>query len=484
MKKTILVLLLLLAIVRLHSQNLFPQTVDGCHLSQFCLDCGDPQATYESSAFMKVADLMNSKYNFKGGKGQIMLQVLVDSLGKGCVISHTDASKSSLTQDLINNLNQCTWNPAMENNKAVNSSINILFQIVDDKLTGSVERVNQQNLNENMSNPGTPVVYNKSFNYKNPSLNSYEFSVWQKKNSGLPNDMSQLCVVDNSNVVWYGTYNGFAKFDGKQFEWMNEKNSPFKKTESIEALAVDKQNNKWVFSNESLYKFDNQSWQNVPISNVKVSNVDVISCNDFGETILATDTGVVILKADKIEILTNKQIPALPSNNIFCAYRDKKGRLWIGTYEGSVMIDEKGTITDFNKTSTPIKNSSITEVAEDKDGNLYFALYAYKPHKERDVAQEGFAVFTKDGMWNHYNDSNSGLPANHINSLLYDPFENILWIGTNEAGLVRFDLKGNWENYHNQNSKVPSSYIFGMSQDSNGNIYVSTFNGMLRIHKK
>ena len=308
--------------------------------------------------------------------------------------------------------------------------------------------------------------------------------MWQKENSNLPNDMSQICVSDKNDNVWYGTYSGFAKFNGQEIIRLDEKNSPFKKNESIGAMAVDINNNKWVFTNKSLFKFDNKTWKKVFVPETKINTVYAISCNDFGETLICSDTGLIIIKNDKISILTNKQIKQLPSNNIFYAYRDKKERLWIGSFDGTIMINKNNKVEEFNKSETPLKETTITNATEDENGNVYFALYAYRTTEQRDREEEGFAVYSKNGKWTHLNDINSGLPSNHINNLFYDKFEKVLWIGTNDAGLVKFDLNNNWENYHNQNSKVPSSYIFEITQDSMGNLYIATFNGIMRIKKK
>ena len=474
---------LILLLAKLNGQSIFPQKVDGCDLSEFCLDCGKPKATYNTDDFIKITDAINTKYDFKGRNGQIQLQVLVDSSGKACVLSHTDGANSQLTKDLIQYLNNSKWSPAIENDRSVNSSINILFKISDGKLLGQIKRIDIEDMTENMSNPGDPEIYNKSYQYKNAALNTYKITVWQKENSNLPNNMSQICVADQTNNIWYGTYNGFAKFDGKEIVRLNERNSPFKQKESINAMAVDKNNNKWVFTSGSLFKFDNKTWKKFDVPKTKVNDVYAIVCNDFGETLLCTDTGLIIIKNDKTEIITNKQVNQLSSNHIFYSYRDKKERLWIGTFEGSIMIDKNNKVLEFNKSETPLKETSITDAAEDEDGNIYFALYAYKSNGQRDRSEEGFAVYSKDGKWTHFNDINSGLPADHINALFYDKFEKVLWIGTNEAGLVRFDLKNNWENYHNKNSKIPSSYIFEITQDSVGNLYVATFNGLVRIAK-
>jgi ligand-binding sensor domain-containing protein len=191
-----------------------------------------------------------------------------------------------------------------------------------------------------------------------------------------------------------------------------------------------------------------------------------------------------MLKNGHWEFVTDQQIKELPSNRINYAYRDKQRRLWIGTYGGTIMIDTNQQVTTFNQSETPLQQICITRVVEDEAGNLYFSLYDYAVSKERHRPKEGLAILSKDGNWLHLSDDNSGLPSNHINSLLFDRFEKVLWIGTNESGLVRYDLKNGWENYHNENSKVPSSYIFDLSQDAKGNIYASTYYGMMRISRK
>jgi len=381
------------------------------------------------------------------------------------------------------NLNNLKWNPAIENNKPVNASINIFIEITNDQLAAHVERVDMIAMNDNMKNPGEPVIYNKVYKYKNASLNSYEIKVWQKENSKLHNDMSTTSIVDKRYIVWYATYNGLTTYNGKDFIRITEKNSPLKATESVRTIAVDNKNNKWISGDDAVYKFDNTKWLKFDSTKIGIASAYNIISTKFDELFFCDDKGLLILKNGKWNLFNNKTIKQLPSNRVYYAYRDKSLRLWIGTFGGSIMIDKDNKIIDYNKSNFPLKGSCITAMTEDDNGNIYFALNV-NLRKERDDFADGIAVLTKNGEWKHYNDSNSGLPSNTINSLLYDKFENVLWIGTNESGLVRFNLKDEWENYHNQNSQIPSSYIFNLSQDSKGNIYASTFNGMLRLRKK
>lgn len=476
------ILVALFLSTRLSAQNLFPQKTEACNTSQFCLDCGDPKATYDSTAFATIAEKINKTYNLRGAKGGIMFQVLVDSAGNGCVISHTDIHNFPLSKDIIKYLNACTWISAKEKNKPVSSSINLQFIVKNDKIEGSIERVNIKLMNEDMKNPGTPTIYNKNYQYNNPSLDGYEITVWQKENSALPQDMSQHSVIDKSDQVWYATLNGFVKFDGEKFHYFDEKNSPFTGTTDVGAIAVDKDNNKWVDSGKAIYKFDNKTWTRFDSTKIVVSGAyHIIPNND--EVLFCGNKGLAILKNNQWSFIDNKVIKQLPSNRVYYAFRDQKKRLWIGTFSGSIMIDEDKKVTNFNETDTPLKDICISGAAMDENGNIYFKSYAFK-NRSRDSEDEGLIILSKDGQWTHYTDKNSGLPVNQINSLMYDKFEKLLWIGTNSAGIVRFDLKSSWENYHNQNSKVPSTYIYDMSQNSKGEIYVSTYYGMMRIKRK
>jgi hypothetical protein len=121
---------------------------------------------------------------------------------------------------------------------------------------------------------------------------------------------------------------------------------------------------------------------------------------------------------------------------------------------------------------------------EDEQGNIYFSLVDYNNTNGDDNDKEGIAVLKPNGKWLHYTDKNSGLPSNRVNTMMYDKFEHILWIGTDKSGLVRFDLKDGWENYNNNNSAVPGFKIYQLVQDSKGIIYATTANGLLRIRKK
>src|SRR6185295_12990892 len=88
-----------------NAQNIYPKKLDNCVTDRFCLDCGDIKANVNKDKFEKLITNLNSANNLKGIKGRVMFQILVDSTGKGCVLSHTDVSDNIITKNIVIALN-------------------------------------------------------------------------------------------------------------------------------------------------------------------------------------------------------------------------------------------------------------------------------------------------------------------------------------------------------------------------------------------
>ncbi len=464
----------------LFAQNLFPEKVDVRYAPQFCMDCGMPKATADSFVLGDICNKINYRYSFKGGgSGTISFQVLVYSTGFSCVLSHNDPLHSQLTNDLIVALNTCIWHPAMENGKAVNSSVNVMFTIANGKISANMQRLDLAE----MRPPGNPTVYNKQYKYSNPSLSSYNFTVYTKYNSPLPDNAGKACIVDMADTLWYASPRGLTRFNGSKFLAVNETNSPFTAITNVSNIAVDREGSKWMYADRTLFLKSNKGWQVFDSAHLNIPKPYRIVTTPTGEVFFPNSKGLLILHEGKIRLIDNNVVWQLPSNNVYYAYYDMKGRLWIGTAKGTIMLDKQQKVTVFNSTHTPLANTCITNITEDGQGNMYFTMNSCRK-STGDLDEEGIAIMTADGQWSHYNDKNSGLPANHVNHILYDKVEHVLWIATQKAGLARFDLKDGWEVYNNANSAAPGFEVYQLAQDSKGTVYASTANGLLMMVKK
>src|ERR1700743_906586 len=384
---------------RLFAQNLFTEKTNMRYDAKFCMDCGTTKATCPPFTLNYITDKINRRYNFGNGGGAISFQVLVDSSGFSCVISHSDVTHSVLTSDLIRLLNVCIWKPATENGKPVSASVNVLFKVANGKISAKMERMDLSEL----ASPGDPTIYNKQYSYTNSSLKNYDMTVWTKYNSPLPDNIGLACVVDKSDLLWYATARGLTRFDGTTFNAVNEFNSPLTATTMISDITVDKDNNKWMYANKAIYMYSDAGWKLFDSTRVAISAGYRIITNPTGEIFFTSHKGLMILRNEKVVLLDKERIPQLPSNDVYYAYYDTKGRLWIGTSHGSIVMDKKQNVTVFNGSDTPLNNVCITGITEDEHGNLYFSLNANKKSANEDIDEEGIAVMSADGKWTHYN---------------------------------------------------------------------------------
>lgn len=110
----------------------------------------------------------------------------------------------------------------------------------------------------------------------------------------------------------------------------------------------------------------------------------------------------------------------------------------------------------------------------------YDVRFTYPQHRDyvsRILVNGGKTTFINAALedttyWVTYNSFNSGLGSNVISQLIVDK-ENIMWIGTKDNGLVKFDGK-NFTVFNKENSPLPVGNITCLSIDENENLWIGT----------
>ena len=263
---------------------------------------------------------------------------------------------------------------------------------------------------------------------------------------GLPSNAITKIIQDSRGFLWFGTYNGLVRYDGYIFRvFLPEKTNPNSiSSHSIRSIYEDSKGFIWVGTSDGLNKYD---W-----------------------------------KKEKFSHYTyNPRNPYSISNNyIYSIYEDKSGILWFGTAYGVNFFDPlKNNFTLFllDKTQKRDDYINITKVVEDNKGNLWVSTW------------NGLTYIQKDGkilkqFWHEKNNPNS-IGSNQVSTLLIDNEDN-LWVGTNGAGLDRYDYKtGNFIHYKTDPtnpSTISNGYVTTIFQDKQNKIWVGTKNGLNKFN--
>lgn len=458
------------------------------HPSHVCLDCGAPDTYMDPVAFNSWLDSLSGEKPFRGFSGRCFLQIVVNTLGMASVLRYEGDLSASKVNALVKEVSVYNgWRPAYVDGKATAVAFVGEFAWAGSAWTGrrasfSISRVDWVAARENFNIPGEIKITNTKYKYRNKPSKQYAFQVWVKANSNIPYDLGASITVDKSGVVWEGTFNGIAKYYHDNIQVYNRDNAPFDAQSDqlllVRAATTDSANNKWFSANDKIYELDNQGkWQVFDSTQTGLSRPLGILVSGDGQVICSGWRGFSIFDGVHWHFNAPSDF-GLPSTKVHFAQFDSKGRLWIGSFKGLVMAegDKKGDKTV--SYASALEGLTATAMTEDGQGNLWFALHAYKNGYEG-----GLAELDTSGKWKIYNIDNSGLPASHINVLLFDKHDDALWLSVNNVGLVRFDREQDWSLFTRKNSGVPSSIIFGISEDRDGNIWCATNAGLLEVSR-
>lgn len=261
----------------------------------------------------------------------------------------------------------------------------------------------------------------------------------------------QTLVRDGENNLWIGTEtNGMIFFDSKSRKikkYQNEKsNSSSLKENNVTSLLVNSDENIWVGTHSTgLYKLN--------LNKKKFENL----------------------------LLEGSNKTTLTDANIWPIFEDSKGKIWVGTNNGLNVLDKNNHIlkkyfySPFDRNT--VSNNRIWSINEDRKGIIWVGT------------QNGLngIDFSKNKITRfQYSSNKKSIPFNLI-KYVYPDKDGLLWLGTWGAGMIRFDPSTmNSKIYQHQlNDKysISDDVIFYITEDSKGNFWICTSNGLNKFDK-
>jgi hypothetical protein len=478
--KKILFLLIYLTSTSIYSQSLYSEKFEDCKLSHFGLDCGETKAQPPKNIIQEIISNIDKKV-LSNLNGTIELQILIDETGKPCLLSAENKTNTTTNElNLKNAINiSSSWIPAFSGNKKENSSVSIILEFENGKINAKRRFFNFTN-QANSKTVGKPELKGTEKNKL-----SETWTVFTQQNSELPWDMTRAIAYDIENNIWIGTDNGIVKIKNGKWEHFNSKNSIINptlynkdQTQSVRDLAVDKKNNKWFVIDWDVYKYDNEKWTKYDSINSPINWARKIYVDKSDNVWFTSWDGVSKFDGKNWSVI-NKKNSKLPTDKTLGIFVDSKNRTWIGTFEGNVRI-ENGKTIQLNDKKSPLSKAYISQMYEDKVGNLWFDLY------NEEGTDAGIYLLKPNGIWERILDQNKKMfTKNSINNFLLDEEKNTIWISQNNVGILKYDiLNKNLEIYTNENSDVPSVNIEKITKDKDGAIWAATYAGVIKTNIK
>ncbi len=287
----------------------------------------------------------------------------------------------------------------------------------------------------------------------------YVHDAWYRRD-GLPQSTVVDVVQSQDGYLWVATYEGLARFDGIQFTTFNTENTPAIPNDRISSLVVTSNGTIWAGTHGGgVFQVRDGTFEVPTIKDgLPLRVVDVTYAGANGRMWFATGgEGLFRWQQgtwDRYEVREE-----LRDEVITTLHEDKWGTLWVGTQTAGLFR---------------LQNLEMTPFAEDL-GIAHITCIFIDAEDRMWVGTNDNGVFVnQDGIWTHLT-LNEGLFSNSIR-VIYQTHDGTVWIGGRE-GL------NYWENQTLKayDHALSGQHIRAIYQDREQNIWIGTSEGLSRL---
>lgn len=344
------------------------------------------------------------------------------------------------------------------------------------------------------------------FGYYNPATDVIEY--FYNKPGSAEHQFSNIVIssyFDPAGVMWLSTRDrGIEKiiFQANDFKHgLLVANTLNKSDNEIRGIFSDKNQRLWIASKSgSLYVYDKGKEVDNIFVNKPAGSLGLIYHMMQGRdgTIWMATKGNGLFRAvptDQSELTytlthfksSKNDVNSLSSDLIYAVLEDKKGRIWVATYEYGInlLVPDGNQMRILNIHNSfknyPVGSWKARHLAQDAEGKIWVAT------------TNGLVIFDPDkGKPNDYTFKSYGKVAGDKNSLgnndaqyIYRDSKNRMWIATSGGGLnkvIESSEKGLKFKAYTKEDGMPSDYILSIIEDNAHNLWLGTENGIAKLN--
>jgi two-component sensor histidine kinase/ligand-binding sensor domain-containing protein len=302
-------------------------------------------------------------------------------------------------------------------------------------------------------------------------LNDKDKPIHISKSDGLPSSKVTALIENYQGNIYIGTDKGIVKLltgsidDKKAFEFQP---LPINGADiSVNSILEDKGKNIWIATAKSgayILKKDNQFEHITKRNGLLTNSLNELFLDRSGNLWIGTN-GAGLIKFGHKAFTYFSGIEGLNNPSIFSIVSDNDNNIWVSTIEDGIYKYNGVESTQYT-IKDGLGSNAVRSSVKDKDGALWFAT------------SNGLSKY-HNGKFKTYTVSD-GLPINNTRALLIDK-NGMLWIGTYGAGLVRFK-DGKFTTFTTKKDGLSHDYIHTLFEDSKGNIWIGTGNGVTKYN--
>lgn len=289
-------------------------------------------------------------------------------------------------------------------------------------------------------------------------LSDYFTQTWST-HDGLPHNGINTISQTSDGYLWIGTWEGLARFNGRDFKIYSRGSEAGLPDSSIKSLTAYPSGKLLVTgARGGLSELHHQQWFPKPSASTMVNHAIYDNENNLW---LALEGKGLVLRNPKL--LQDTVI--INDIRAYKIVQDIDNTIWVATNKGLFSVKSKTLVQHFSVTNG-LPNVPTQDLLITKDNQLIVGT------------QQG-AYKLVNGFFHplHFK-----LSQERISSLLQDSTGNI-WLGTDNHGIFRLITKHNKVEQLDDKNGLPNNNITSLYQDIEQSIWVGTNSGLFRLRE-
>lgn len=301
------------------------------------------------------------------------------------------------------------------------------------------------------------------------AMTSYHLQNWYS-DEGLPHNTVHSITQSTDGYLWFATWNGLARFNGRNFTLFNAITEPSFQTSGVRSVVAGVNGEVWAVTTRSgLHHYSNRQWQTLVLpADATGMKLATLKFDQNGLLWIGSQgQGVLTYDPQSKQFARPKPASEFGDTWIQCFYEDTDGSMWIAGARGLLHF-QNGKLQALGSAHGLIDGASIFSVQRDSRGVLWVGgetgLYRMRVN-----APSGTRMFEV---------VNIGLKT-AVQTISEDKNGNV-WVGTQSGGLLRLRDDGHFDRLMAARG-LANNRVMALHEDREGSLWVGTNAGLTRL---
>ncbi|MEA9927914.1 two-component regulator propeller domain-containing protein [Xanthomonas campestris] len=189
---------------------------------------------------------------------------------------------------------------------------------------------------------------------------------------GLPHNLVHAVAQGSDGVIWLGTWEGVARFNGRDFTVFDRQNTPGVELGGVFVVVRDGDGMLFGTAFDGVYRYQDGRWQQLGDASARHLAVSALLRRADGALWVGTPQTLYRIELDGRVVDVGRQA-GLPRARITALSTDARGDLWIGTDVGLYQLPLGASAATAWGQAHGMADTPVRRLASDRQGGLLVA---------------------------------------------------------------------------------------------------------------